>query len=200
VHTDPLESRRKGFEEGYFRNKDAELVDKLRQVFQAERDREELRRLTNITNDEVLDRLMAVQAKGQMLTAFELLPLVEIAWADGACDEREADAVIAAAIKYGVPPDSLALQQVKEWLERGHDPEALKAWYMYAQELRKILTPAELKVFRDDLLDTARQIAKLTGGLFDTFFTVSKEEKTVLEKMTDALSDDPGHSTGGQQT
>lgn len=190
-HHDPFEARRTSFEEGYFRTKDTELVEKLRKVFQTRLDRDELRRLTNINSEEVLDRMMAVQVKGQMLTAFKLLPLVEIAWGDGVCDKREAEAVVNAAIKHGIPSDSVALQRVKEWLERGPDPEARKAWLMYAQELRKVLTPAELKTFRDDLLHTARRIAELSGGILNTFFTVSHNEKAVLKKIAVALGDKP---------
>jgi hypothetical protein len=187
THGNAFEARRNSFEEGYFRNKDAELVEKLQKVFQAKHEREELRRLTGITSDEVLDRLMAVEAKGEMLTAFKLLPLVEIAWADGTCDKREADAVIAAAIKQGIPADSAALERIKEWLHRGPNAEARKAWYMYAQELRKVLTPEQLKIFRDDLLKTAKDIASLSGGVLSTFFTVSQGEKQVMKKMTEAL-------------
>jgi hypothetical protein len=186
-HHDAFESRRTSFEEGYFRKKDVELVEKLRAVFQSKHDREELRRITGITSEEVLDRMMAVHVKGEMLTAFKLLPLVEIAWADGVCDKREGEAVVRAAVKYGIAPDSSALQQIKGWLERGPDPEARKAWLMYAAELRKTLTPAELKTFRDDLLSTAREIASLSGGILSTFFTVSGNEKDVLKKIRDAL-------------
>ena len=186
-HHDAFQSRAMSFEEAYFRKKDADMVEKLRQVFQAKLDREELRKVTGITSDEVLDRMMTIQVKGQMLTAFKLLPLVEIAWADGACDKREAEAVIAAAIKHGIPPDSQALERVKEWLHRGPNPEARKAWYMYAQELRKVLTPAELKTFREDLLTTAREIATLSGGILNTFFTVSRDEKRILKKIVEAL-------------
>lgn len=184
---DAFEARRNSFEEAYFRKKDAELVEKLRNVFQAQRERDDLKRATGITSDEVLDRLMAVQVRGEMLTAFKLLPLVEIVWADGGCDKREADAVIRAAVRYGVPADSAALERIKEWIERGPNPEARKAWYMYAQELRKVLSPAELKTFRDDLLEMARGIASLSGGILYTFFSVSHNEKTVLKKITEAL-------------
>jgi hypothetical protein len=184
---DAFQSRGNAFEEAYFRKKDAELVDKLRGVFQAKVERDELARTTGITSDEVLDRLMAVHVKGEMLTAFKLLPLVEIAWADGVCEKREAEAVVRAAIKLGIPADSTALQRIKEWLERGPNPEARKAWYMYAKELSKVLTPAELKTFREDLLKTGREIAEMSGGILSTFFTVSGNEKTVLKKITEAL-------------
>ncbi|MCC6319935.1 MAG: hypothetical protein IT438_00680 [Phycisphaerales bacterium] len=184
---DAFEARGNAYEEAYFRKRDAELVEKLRGVFQARREREELQSLTGITSDEVLDRLMAVQVKGEMLTAFKLLPLVEIAWADGVCDRREAEAVVRAAIKFGIPDDSAALARIKEWLERGPNPEARRAWTMYAGELRKVLSPAELKTFREDLLATAKEIASLSGGILSTFFQVSAEEKSVMKNITDAL-------------
>jgi hypothetical protein len=101
--------------------------------------------------------------------------------------------VVRAAIKYGIPADSESLARIKEWLHRGPDPEARKAWFMYAQELRKVLTPAELKTFRDDLLGMAREIASLSGGILSTFFTVSHSEKAVMRKITEAL----GGSEGG---
>ncbi len=180
---DAFEARRSSFEEGYFRTKDAELVAKLRSVFQTRRDREELARLTGIGNDQVLDRLMAVQVKGEMLTAFKLLPLVEIAWADGACDQREADAVIEAAVRHGIPRESEALLRIREWLQRGPNPEARKAWAMYASELRKVLTPEELATFREDLVRTAKQIANLSGGILSTFFTVSGRESEIIRRI-----------------
>ena len=195
---DAFESRRSGFEAEYFHNKDAALVEKLRGVFQTNHDREELRRLTGITNNDVLDRLVAVQVKGEMLTAFKLLPLVEIAWADGRLDQHEADAVIDAAIKHGISPESEALKRIKEWLERGPNAEARKAWQMYAQELRKVLTPAELKTFREDLLHTAKQIAELSGGVLNMFFNLSQAEKAVLQNITEALSDSPGTHAGAK--
>jgi hypothetical protein len=185
---DPFDARRSSFEEGYFRNKDSELVDKLRAVFQTKLDKEQLRKATGIASDEVLDRLIQVNVKGEMLTAFKLLPLVEIAWADGSFDPREGDAVISAAVKYGIAPDSAALERIKEWLHRGPNPEARKAWYMFAAELRKTLTPAELKTFREDLLKMARQVAETSGGILGTFFTVSRGEHQVLKKITESLT------------
>ena len=65
--------------------------------------------------------------------------------------------------------------------------EARKAWYMYAAELRKALSPADLKTFREDLLKNAKDIASLSGGLLGAFFTVDSSEKLVLKKITDAL-------------
>jgi hypothetical protein len=186
--SDAFEARRAGFEESYFRTKDADLVAKLRTVFQTSRDRDELRKATGITSDEVVDRLVQLNIKGEMLTAFKLFPLVEIAWADGAIDAQEREAVVAAAVAHGVPHDSAALERIKEWLRGGPDPEARKLWYMFASELRKTLNPAELKSFREDLLAMARTIAERSGGVLGVFFTVSSGESRVLKQITAALT------------
>lgn len=184
----PLDSRRNTFEESYFRTKDAELVDKLRKVFETTRNKEELSKATGINNQEVLDRLVASNVDGEMLTAFKLYPLVEIAWADGAFDSAERAAVMAAAIKHGVPAGSPVLNRLKDWLDRGPNEDTRAAWYMYAGELRNTLSPAELNTFREDLLTMARQVAEISGGVLGMFFNVSQNERTVLKDITAALT------------
>ena len=65
--SDAFESRRDAFESEYFHNKDVQLVEKLKGVFNRKLDREALRKATGISNDEVIDRLLAVNAKGELL-------------------------------------------------------------------------------------------------------------------------------------
>lgn len=188
THNDPFESRRLGYEEQYFRTKEAEMVAKLREVFETKREKDELRKATGITSDEVLDRMIAASVRGEMLTAFKLYPLVEIAWADGGCDKKEVEAAINAAIKHGVAPDSPALDRLKAWLDRGPTEDARAAWYMYASELRKTLSKAELDTFRTDLLKTAQKVAESSGGIFGIYFSVTGNERLVMKKIEEALT------------
>lgn len=185
---DSFASRRIGLEAEHFHKKDEELVGKLRTVFNRKLDREQLRTETGISNEEVLDRLIAVNAKGEMLLAFRLYPLVEMAWADGSIDKREAKAVIDAAMKLGVPPKSAALEAIEAWLKRGPTPDGRTAWYMFANELRKTLTPAELDAFRDQLLEGARAVARASGGILGVAFEVSEKERRVLDGIAKALT------------
>ena len=99
---DSLGARRIGYEAEFFHKKDADLIGKLKAVFNRKMGREELRNATGIKSDEVLDRLLAVNAKGEMLLAFRLYPLADIAWADGSVSKAEAEAVINAALTSAV--------------------------------------------------------------------------------------------------
>ena len=188
MSSDQFAARGRGIEEGYFKTKDADLVDKLRKVFETKRDREGLSKASGITNDEVLDRLVNLSVKGELLTAFKLYPLVEIVWADGSFDKAESEAVISAAIKQGVPRDSESITRLKYWLENGPTEEGRAAWRMFAAELKKTLNPKELATFRDDLLKYAHSVAEASGGLFGVFMQVSPEEKRVIEAIQKALT------------
>jgi uncharacterized tellurite resistance protein B-like protein len=185
---DAFAERGRSSEEAYFRGRDQQLVDKLRKVFESNMDKEELRKATGIQNDEVLDRMVQVSAKGEMLTAFKLLPLVEIAWADGSLDKEERAAVMKAAIDSGVPRDGEVIKRLEEWLTRGPAEESRAAWYMFAGELKKTLSAAELATFRNDLVEYCKRVAQASGGLLGVAFQVSKNEQLVIDKVTKALS------------
>lgn len=184
---DAFELRGRSFEERYFHVKDAELVDKLRSVFRRSLDRDELKKITGLTDEKLLDRLLDLNVRGEMMTAFKLLPLVEIAWADGTLDHREADAVEHAASRFGITPGP-AMDRLREWLRRGPTPEVRALWLRYAEELRKLLTTTQLDEFREDLLKTARGIADCSGGVLNIFFNTSAAEKRIIEEVRAALT------------
>jgi hypothetical protein len=184
---DIFRKREMYLEEEYFRKKEFHLLEKLKKVFQKKIDKESISKATGITNDEVLDRLVSLQLNGELMGAFQLYPLVEIAWADGDLSESEAKSVLAAGEEQGVRPGTRAYRMLESRLERGPDPEARKIWFLYAEELKKTLTPAELKKFRDDLLERARGIVGASGHLERLLLDVGGERK-VLAAIEKALT------------
>jgi hypothetical protein len=188
IPRDFFAARRIGLEDQYFHQQDVDLMAKLRGIFERKVDREELRTATGIKSEEVLDRLLALHAKGEMLLAFRLYPLVEIAWADGVADARQTNAVIAAAIKLGVPSNSAALHTIEDWIKRGPAEDGRLAWYMYADELRKTLNPAELEEFKNELLAGAKAVANASGGILGIAFQVSHKEQQILDHIARALT------------
>ena len=185
--SDAFQTRGQSFEEGYFRNKDAELVDKLRAVFKTNVDREHLR-AAGIQDEAVIDRLLQISLKGEMLAAFKLYPLVEVAWADGSIDKREVEAVLAAAVKVGIPQTGEAITGLKEWLNRGPNENSRAAWRMFAGELRKTLSPKELAEFREDLVKFAKEVANASGGLMGLVMKVDVREQRVIDTLQRLLS------------
>lgn len=185
---DALDDRRAGYETGYFRNKDAALVAKLKSVFDAKISKEEIRKQTGITDDEALDRFVNIIERKELLSAFKLYPLVEIAWADGSLDAKESTAIEAAAEKAGVLRGSAAFERLAAWMRSGPTDNARTVWRLYASQLRKTLAKEELDTFRNDLLKFANTVAEASGGLFGIFNSTSSGEAQVIEEIKKALT------------
>jgi hypothetical protein len=179
MERDIFQKREMYLEQEYFRKKEFELLEKLKAVFQKKVDKESISKATGITNEQLLDRLVEMQLNGELMGAFQLYPLVEIAWADGDISESEAKSVLAAGEKQGVRPGSRAYRMLEDRLHEGPDPEARKIWFLYAEELKKVLSPRELKTFRDDLLERARGIVAATGHLERLLIDVGGERKVI---------------------
>lgn len=186
--SDAFADRARSYEDGYFAQKDADVVAKLRGVFESKRTTEELSKTSGITNPEVLDRLLKLSLSGEMMTVFRLYPLVEIAWADGSFDKAESKAVLDAAVKHGASETGLSIKRLEEWLQKGPTPDARAAWRMFAAELCNVLTPDQLTAFRNDLLRDAKLVAEASGGVLGLFMTTSSGEHKVIEEITKALT------------
>ncbi len=184
---DIFEKREMYLEQEYFRKKEFELLEKLKGVFQKKMDKESLRKASGVTNEELLDRMVEIQLKGEMMAAFQLYPLVEIAWADGDLSEAEARSVLAAGEEHGIRPGTKAHEMLEQRLHRGPDPEVRKIWFLYADELKKTLSPAELDTFRNDLLERARAVVASTGHLERLLIDVGGERR-ILTAIEKALS------------
>jgi hypothetical protein len=184
---DIFEKREMYLEQEYFRKKEFDLLEKLKGVFQKKMDKESLRKASGVTNEELLDRMVDIQVKGEMMAAFQLYPLVEIAWADGDLSESEARSVLAAGEEHGIKPGTKAHEMLEQRLHRGPDPEVRKIWFLYADELKKTLSPAELETFRADLLDRARAVVAATGHLERLLIDVGGERR-ILAAIEKALS------------
>ena len=184
---DIFQKREMYLEEEYFRKKDFELLEKLKAVFQKKVDKESIRKATGVTNERLLERMVELHLNGELMAAFQLYPLVEIAWADGDLSESEARSVLAAGEKQGIRTGTRAYEMLEQRLHRGPDPEARKIWFLYAEELKKTLTPRELKTFRTDLLERARAVVAATGHLERLLIDVGGERK-ILAAIEKALT------------
>lgn len=185
---DALDDRRAGYEAGYFRDKDAALVAKLKGVFNAKHTKDELRAVTGVQDDKVLERFLTVIDRGELLSAFKLYPLVEVAWADGKVEDAEVRAVETAAEKVGVSRGSAAFQRLGEWIRSGPTDNARVVWRLYAAQLCKSLSKSELETFRNDLLKFADKVAESSGGMFGIFSSTSSQESRVIEEIKKALT------------
>jgi len=183
-----FELRGKAFEAEYFGRKEAALIDKLKLVFHKKIDKQSISEATRVTDEQLLDDLVELNLSGELMAAFILLPVIEVAWADGVADEREVEAAFAAAKRHGIHPGSKAYALLETRLREGPSKDGRRIWFHYAEALRKTLSPQELEQFRKQLIESCWRVAEASGGLLNLLFTVSASERRVIDTIERALT------------
>jgi hypothetical protein len=188
MSNDGLHKRQKALEEEFFARKDQQLREKLKATFEQEVTREKLKAATGLTDPQVLDRLIALQVRGETMAAFGLYPLVEVAWADGKLDRREREAVLAAAATAGIERGSAGFEALEAALADGPTEARRQVWFAYARDLSARLDPNERRLVREDLLARARVVAEASGGVLGVL-KISASEQRVLDRIAEAFPD-----------
>ncbi len=119
--------------------------------------------------------------------AVALLPLIEVAWADGRVQRAERELLAEIAVEHGLRPDEVFLER---WLAR-RPPKTtfvaartllLRLWTHAGR--REAPQPQTL----EQLLDLCTEVAEAAGGLLGIAFTVERSERDVIREIASSLS------------
>jgi len=182
--------------EQFFHQRDLELLEYLRvQAVENEQQtksdemqlRNKLAEMAHIHETQVLDELIRVGITAESFVALTLVPLVRVAWADGAIQDRERDAILQAAAAEGITVDSPNYRLLEGWLDERPQPALLEAWRDYAMALARDLDASSLAAIRRITMDRARRIADTSGGILGLVSRISKEEDLALHDLDRAF-------------
>jgi hypothetical protein len=183
-----LRDRGRSLEDEFFRREDKRLLDRLADLKAAEVSREAVAKATGITSPDVLDKLLGLGIKAETVAALSIVPLVEVAWADGSLDAKERQAVLDRARDSGVAPGSTAQALLEAWLERRPDPRLLEAWTHMVRGIREQVGPDQAARLKAALLDQARAVASASGGVLGMGRKVSGAEAAMLTRLESAFA------------
>lgn len=180
---DPRGAKRE-HEENYFRRQDQALIDKMRRAAAAEAARREIGEKTGLQDPELLKDIEQLGFTADTVALLPLMPLVEVAWAEGGVSGPERAMLIAFARTRGIVEGTAADRQLRAWLHTR--PEA--GVFSQANRLTGAMLAAhgagDLKA--DDLVKQCEAIAAASGGVLG-IGKVSAEEKTALAQIAAAL-------------
>lgn len=194
-----LDQRRRAFEEEFFAKQNQQLLAKVRETLEVEHPREVLRATTGIHDDAILDTLVSLHVNHDTLAAFALYPLVEVAWADGAVDEKEREAFMKAAAEHGIHVGTPGHDALRRFLKETPREEARKAWFVWAGALNDRLEPWERKKLRETLVARARAVAEASGGFLGLTSHISEGEQRVLDRIAEVFADRPALDASASQ-
>jgi len=183
---DAFKERGRALEDEYFHRKERELIAKMRERATAESERQRIGATTGVADAQLLQDLQELGYTAETITLLHLMPLVQMAWAEGHVSMRERDLIIEAARARGIEKGSAADQQLAGWLAT-RPSEALFTTTLRAIAAMMQSRPEnERKAGEQDLLSYLTSIAAASGGVLG-WGAVSDEERAVLARVTKEL-------------
>ena len=189
MNGDPLSGQSRRLEDLFFLAEDRKLIEQARQIEKMKLSCAALKEVSGIHDETILKRLVELEVDAKTVSCLSLVPLVEVAWADGEVDEKECQAVLAAAADAGMKPGGVDHELLKSWVCRRPQPQMIEAWAHYVRGLCAKLTPEEKRLLRQDIMGQARVVAEASGGFLGLGSKVSAHEERVLKKLESAFAD-----------
>jgi hypothetical protein len=174
-------------EDEFFAKQDAVLIEKLRELERMEKTQEALSSVSGITNEKILKHLVELDVHADLLATLTLVPLVEVAWADGEVQEQERLIILAESTRLGMKAGSVDYVLLEKWLTRPPPEKMLNAWIVYIRGLCEVLPPEEIGEIKNTFLSRARKVAECTGSFLGLTSAVSSAEQILLNKLESAF-------------
>jgi hypothetical protein len=181
-----LDERKKGLEESFFVKHNRQLLEAMRKKTDAAARREQLIAVSGIRNEALLDELVGLGLDSAGLAALSLIPLLQVAWADGQVQPRERDALLEAAKKSGIEPGGSAYELLAGWIDRKPEAQLFQAWKDYVGALRGTASDDSIRALRTEVLGRAKAVAHAAGGVLGVGSVVGSE-KSVLDQLEAAF-------------
>jgi hypothetical protein len=182
-----LGDRKKALEESFFAKENQRLLERMREEKRKLAAKDALAGASRIQDDALLDRLVELEIGPDTWTALSLIPLVEVAWADGVLEARERRAILEAAANTGVTPGKASYDLLETWLGQRPDARLLEAWGEYVVGIAARLDETGRRTLHDEILGGARRIAQAAGGILGLGNKISSEEQAVLDRLDRAF-------------
>lgn len=183
-----MQERGRALEEAFFQKQHEQQLARLRLQQEQEEAREALAAASGIHDDpELLDRLAGLGIRAETLAALTLIPLVEVAWADGKMEAREREAILRGAESSGIAPGSPSHGLLEIWTQDRPAPELLASWERYIAALSAELSADQKWHLEERIVGRARAVAEAAGGFLGLGSKVSAEEEAMLSRLEKAF-------------
>jgi hypothetical protein len=164
------------------------LVDELNRLKQEEETVGALAKVSDIADLAVLKELVRLGVRPETIAALCLVPVIEVAWADGSIDARELEAFVKGAEKNG---SETSLRIIQAWLRKKPDDALLQAWRHYVTGLRGIMEKEVHTQLCRDIMKHATDVARASGGFLGLIDPVSPSEYRKLDELQVFFLDTP---------
>jgi hypothetical protein len=173
-------------EDEYFRRKDRELIEKMRQAAAADQARAQLGERSGLRDPALVQELEALGFTPDTVILLPLVPIVQVAWAEGGVTAQERSLIVQLARQRGVEAGSAADLQLETWLKEQPSEDVFARATRLIRAMLDDPAQEHAGVRLDDLIHHCEAIASASGGVLG-FRKISPEEQALLAQIEAAL-------------
>jgi hypothetical protein len=184
---DAFAKRGRALEEDYFRKKDRELIEKIRQAAATERARKDLGQKAGLDDPQLVQELQDLGFTPETVGLLPLVPIIQMAWAEGGIAKSERELILRLARSRGIEVGSAADRQLTEWMTN----QPAEAVFTRAKRLIRAMLDSgavrSVDLNADDLVKYCEEIASASGGILG-IGRISAEERALLSSIAADLN------------
>jgi hypothetical protein len=173
-------------EEEYFWKKDQELIEKMRRAAAAEQAKREMGARAGLQDPQLVDELQALGFTVETVVLLPLVPLVQVAWAEGGVSDAERQLIVQLARSRGIEPGSAADRLLSNWLASRPAEQVFASAGRLIRAMLDSPGAAATGLSGDDLVAYCERIAAASGGILG-INRVSGEERALLGSIASQL-------------
>ena len=182
-----LEERGRALENQFYEKENQEKLTAMKEKLDTQHSKDELRKASGMSDDAVLDQLVTLGLRANTIAALSLVPLIQVAWADGTIQDNERAAILQGAHGKGLEEGSDGYELLQTWLKRQPGDELFNAWEAYIKALAAQLNDEQNRLLKNQIVGFAKMVAGAAGG-FLGIGRVSASEEKVLQRIEAAFA------------
>lgn len=183
---DGLTDQARKREEDYFRKRDRELIERMRNAAAAAQTRRDLEARTGLHDPDLLKDLEDLGFTLDTIALLPLVPIVQVAWAEGGVSDAERRLIVKLARDRGIEAHGAADRQLAEWLDRRPPADVFSRATRLIGAMLDGPGKEAAGLSADDLIKYSEEIAGASGGILG-IGKVSAEERATLAQIAAAL-------------
>ena len=181
---DDPSGRKRTNEEAYFQKRDRELIEQMRQRAKAQQELRELGEKVGVTDPELSRELAEMGFTPETVKLLPLIPILEMAWAEGEVTTAERKMVVDVARGRGIEAGGTADLQLADWLDRRPEDSVFRRAGRLINALFE--SGGRFHITPDDIIKYCEAIADVSGGLFG-IRRVSSDERATLSRIASEI-------------
>jgi len=181
-----LEERGRALENQFYEKENQQKLAAMKQKLDTQGSKEELRKASGMSDEAVLEKLVALGLRGNTIAALSLVPLIQVAWADGKIQDNERTAILQGAHGKGLEKGTPGYELLQSWLQKQPSDELIAAWEAYIKALASQLNDEQNRLLKNQIVGFAKMVAAAAGGILG-FGKVSASEEKVLHRIDGAF-------------